>query len=447
MTRYMKRIKPKSFIAAMAALALSGCTSYEMDMPDNPAAPVVGREVSTNVIYQANPRFFGDHDCLNAINAQLPRISSMDCDILWIMPVCEPGELKSIGSPYCIRDFKALNPRYGTMADLQRLVNDAHAIGMKVILDWVANHTSWDHPWITQHPDRYEKDANGNIISPNGWGDVAQLNFNNPETCDAMIDAMKFWVDQAGIDGFRCDYVEGVPHEFWNRLITDLRAINPDIFMLAESGNPSYYADGFNMIYDWDCPTVISAAFNGGKPSGVVKEATEAFAKVPDGKSILRYAFNHDVAAENEVDKMFGSADAIPTAYVLASMLNGTPMIYSSMDVKGLTGKLSFFNYNPLDFSDELSDTYRAINHAFKASAEVRRGELRDFSTSSAVCFVRAIPGHNMLVVANTTKDSQTVRVPISLAGAAMTDLLNGTPQTMPVTLELPAYGYAIYMN
>lgn len=114
---------------------------------------------------------------------------------------------------------------------------------------------------------------------------------------------------------------------------------------------------------------------------------------------------------------------------------------------RGWTGKLSFFNYNPLDFSDELSDTYRAINHAFKASAEVRRGELRDFSTSSAVCFVRAIPGHNMLVVANTTKDSQTVRVPISLAGAAMTDLLNGTTQTMPVTLELPAYGYAIYMN
>ncbi len=212
MTRLMKSIKPKYFMATMAALALSGCTSYEMDMPDNPAAPVVGREVSTNVIYQANPRFFGDNDCLNAINAQLPRISGMDCDILWIMPVCEPGELKSIGSPYCIRDFKALNPRYGTMADLQRLVDDAHAIGMKVILDWVANHTSWDHPWITQHPDRYEKDADGNIISPNGWSDVAQLDFSNPATCDDMIDAMKYWVDQAGIDGLRCDYVEGVPH-------------------------------------------------------------------------------------------------------------------------------------------------------------------------------------------------------------------------------------------
>ena len=439
--------KITSIIATVAAFAATGCTSYEIDMPANPAAPVIGDEVSTNVIYQANPRFFGDNDCLKGLTAQLTRISDMDCDILWVMPVYETGELNGIGSPYCIRNFTALNSRYGTMDDMKNLVNTAHSKGMKVILDWVANHTAWDCPWITQHPDWYVKDAEGNIVSPTGWSDVAQLNFDNSEVRTAMKDAMTYWVNQLSIDGFRCDYADGVPQDFWSNVITDLRAINPDMIMLAETANPEYYADGFNMIYDWESATTISAAFNGGKPANVVKEAKEALAKVPDGKSILRYVFNHDVAAENNVATMFGSPEGVPAAYVLASMLNGTPMIYSSMDVEGLSGKLSFFDYRTLDFSTALSDVYKSINSAFKASAEVRRGELRDYSNSSVVCFTRAIPGHNLLVAVNATGSTQTVRTPIVLAGAAMTDLIKGTSVTAPVEIELEPYAYVILMN
>ena len=439
--------KITSIIATMAAFAATGCTSYEIDMPANPTAPVIGDEVSTNVIYQANPRFFGENDCLKGLTAQLTRISDMDCDILWVMPVYETGELNGIGSPYCIRNFTALNSRYGTMDDMKNLVNTAHSKGMKVILDWVANHTAWDCPWITQHPDWYVKDAEGNIVSPAGWSDVAQLNFDNSEVRTAMKDAMTYWVNQLSIDGFRCDYADGVPQDFWSNVITDLRAINPDMIMLAETANPEYYADGFNMIYDWESATTISAAFNGGKPANVVKEAKEALAKVPDGKSILRYVFNHDVAAENNVATMFGSPEGVPAAYVLASMLNGTPMIYSSMDVEGLSGKLSFFDYRTLDFSTALSDVYKSINSAFKASAEVRRGELRDYSNSSVVCFTRAIPGHNLLVAVNATGSTQTVRTPIVLAGAAMTDLIKGTSVTAPVEIELEPYAYVILMN
>ncbi|MDE5876168.1 MAG: alpha-amylase [Muribaculaceae bacterium] len=441
-----KNIKA-SFATVVTALTMTGCTSYEIDMPVNPAEPIVGNEVSTNVIYQANPRFFGEHECLKALTAQLPRISEMGCDIVWIMPVFTTGEQNSIGSPYCIRDFKSVNPRYGTMADLKELVNSAHSKGMKVMLDWVANHTSWDHPWITEHTDRYDKDSEGHIVSPEGWPDVAQLDFNNSATCTAMAEAMSFWVEQAGIDGFRCDYVEGVPQEFWSKTIADLHASHPELIMLAETGNAAYYADGFDMIYDWNCTAAISAAFNGGKPAEVVKEAEEALAKVPDGKSILRYAFNHDVAADNNIDRLFGSAEAIPAAYVLASMFNGTPMIYSSMDVKGLSGKLSFFNYNPLEFSSELTAVYKKINDAFRNSAEVRRGELRDYSGSSVVCFTRSIPGHSLLVAVNTENTTQTVRTPITLAGATMTDLIDSKTIAVPVTLELQPYSYTILMN
>lgn len=439
--------KIASFIATVAAFAATGCTSYEIDMPANPAEPVIGNEVSTNVIYQANPRFFGDNECLKGLTRQVSRIAGMECDILWVMPVYEPGELNGIGSPYCIRDFKAVNPRYGTMTDLKELVNTAHSSGMKVILDWVANHTAWDCSWITEHPDWYVKDAAGNIVSPSGWSDVAQLNFANADMRAAMKDAMLFWVEQLGIDGYRCDYADGVPHDFWSDVITALRAKNSDMIMLAETANPDYYADGFDMIYDWNSSTTISAAFNGGKPADVVKEATEALAKVPDGKSILRYVFNHDVAAENNVATMFGAPDGVPAAYVLASMLNGTPMIYSSMDVEGLSGKLSFFNYMTLDFSTSLSDEYKAINVAFKASAEVRRGELRDFSNSSVVCFTRAIPGHNLLVAVNTTGSEKSVKSPISLAGSTMTGLIDGKQVTVPVEISLEPYSYTILMN
>lgn len=439
--------KIASFIVTVAAFAAAGCTSYEIDMPANPAEPVIGNEVSTNVIYQANPRFFGDNECLKGITRQVSRIAGMECDILWVMPVYEPGELNGIGSPYCIRDFKAVNPRYGTMTDLKELVNTAHSSGMKVILDWVANHTAWDCSWITEHPDWYVKDAAGNIVSPSGWSDVAQLNFANADMRAAMKDAMLFWVEQLGIDGYRCDYADGVPHDFWSDVITALRAKNSDMIMLAETANPDYYADGFDMIYDWNSSTTISSAFNGGKPADVVKEATEALAKVPDGKSILRYVFNHDVAAENNVATMFGAPEGVPAAYVLASMLNGTPMIYSSMDVEGLSGKLSFFNYMTLDFSTSLSDEYKAINAAFKASAEVRRGELRDFSNSSVVCFTRAIPGHNLLVAVNTTGSEKSVKSPISLAGSTMTGLIDGKQVTVPVEISLEPYSYTILMN
>jgi hypothetical protein len=439
--------KIASFIVTVAAFAAAGCTSYEIDMPANPAEPVIGNEVSTNVIYQANPRFFGDNECLKGITRQVSRIAGMECDILWVMPVYEPGELNGIGSPYCIRDFKAVNPRYGTMTDLKELVNTAHSSGMKVILDWVANHTAWDCSWITEHPDWYVKDAAGNIVSPSGWSDVAQLNFANADMRAAMKDAMLFWVEQLGIDGYRCDYADGVPHDFWSDVITALRAKNSGMIMLAETANPDYYADGFDMIYDWNSSTTISSAFNGGKPADVVKEATEALAKVPDGKSILRYVFNHDVAAENNVATMFGAPEGVPAAYVLASMLNGTPMIYSSMDVEGLSGKLSFFNYMTLDFSTSLSDEYKAINAAFKASAEVRRGELRDFSNSSVVCFTRAIPGHNLLVAVNTTGSEKSVKSPISLAGSTMTGLIDGKQVTVPVEISLEPYSYTILMN
>lgn len=162
-------MKKSYILGAAASLMLASCTSYEIDMPDNPEPPVEGPEVSSSVIYQVNPRFYGTEECLKAVKADIPAIADMGADILWIMPVCEPGsDATSIGSPYSIRDFKAVNSKYGTMADFTDLVDAAHAAGMKVVLDWIANHTSRDHSWITSNPERYAHDADGSISIANG---------------------------------------------------------------------------------------------------------------------------------------------------------------------------------------------------------------------------------------------------------------------------------------
>lgn len=430
---------------ALAAFALAGCESNDMEMPSNPELPEVGAEVSTSVVYQANPRFFATEKCLDAVTAQVPQIADMGVDVLWVMPVQEQGSKDAIGSPYCIRDFKSVNSRYGTMADFKKLVDTAHAAGMKVILDWVANHTSWDNDWITSHPEYYAKDASGNISQASSWSDVAQLDFSNPETVAAMTDAMKYWIEQAGIDGFRCDYADGVPHEFWNQAITAFRTIKPDFIMLAETSKPDFYNDGFDMIYDWGFAPAMSGTFKSGKTADLFNAAAGTWKDVPEGKGLLRYAFNHDFAAENSIDATYGSFDAIPAAYVLTAMLHGTPMIYSAMDAENLSGTQNFFNYKTLTWSAERRAAFKAINAAYKATADVRRGELNTYGVNKVAMFTRSTPEKKMLVMVNTTGDDQTVKTPIALAGETMTDMIGGGTVTLPATMTLGAYGYVIY--
>lgn len=439
-----------AILAAAAAFTFTACGSdtpdnpNKPDTPDTPDAPTeVGAVVPTDIVYQVNPRFYGTSDCFKAITADLGRIADMGCNVVWLMPIMEPGEKKSVGSPYCIRDYKGLNPKYGTEEDFKKLVETAHSKGLKVVLDWVANHTAWDHPWITDAPELYKKDNKGNIMQANTWTDVAQLDYSNKGTGEAMLDAMKYWVDNFDVDGFRCDYAEGVPHSFWKSAIAGID--KPDFFWLAETSQTSFYNDGFAMIYDWGFAPAMSTAFRTGKYGSIIDKARDMNAKVPEGKSILRYVFNHDVAAENDVATMFGSADAIPAAYVLAAFFNETPMIYSSMDVEGLSGKQSFFNYKTLNFSQKLSDKFKVINNAFKTTAEVRGGKFTDYTTTDAVCFAYTLNKNAAIVVVNPSGEKRSVKSPIAFRGDKMTELISGTTADLPAAIELEPYGYKIF--
>lgn len=440
--------------AVMSVCAMSVCASCGSDgaepVPDNPGGDPSGGVVAqaeTSVIYEANPRFFARTGALREIENQLPRISRMGCDVLWIMPLFEPGEVKSVGSPYCIKDYKKINPAYGTDADLRSLIAKAHALHMKVILDWVANHTSFDNVWTITNPERYVIDANGEISATKDWADVAQLNYNVASTGEGMIEAMEYWVKEFGIDGYRCDYTEGVPHSFWSEAVASLRKIDPELIMLAETSKSDFYADGFDMIYDWNFSPAMSKAYGSGKKPGFVADARATIATLPDGKSILRYAFNHDVAAENALDRYFGTSRGVTGAYLLATMLGGTPMIYSGMDAEGVSGKLSFFDYRPLDFSDTLTEEYAAINSVFKSTADVRGGKFSDYSVPDVAVFTYSGAGKTLLVMVNMADREESVRTPIQLSGETMEELFSHTEGSLPVSINLQPYEYKVYIK
>ena len=252
----MKKYLFTLLLTLVVAVGFTGCkpgsSNNAVPVSDNFMVP----EVADVVLYQVNPRVFAPSNSLQAVLARLDSIEDLGVNMLWIMPIYPIGLEKTKNSPYSVRDYKAVAPEFGTVDDLRALVESCHERGMGLILDWVANHTAWDNVWVTQHPDWYTKDSTGSIIYPPGtdWTDVADLNYDNKDMRAAMIDAMRFWVDSVGVDGFRCDVADEVPVDFWSEAISTLResAKPRRLIMLAEGAKPETLGAGFDLNYAWE---------------------------------------------------------------------------------------------------------------------------------------------------------------------------------------------------
>lgn len=433
-----------SFVAMSGALLLGGCSDDDAVMPANPDKPVAVTDATSEIIYEVNPRLYGTSECFKGITAALNDIQATGTTVLWIMPINTPGELNAVGSPYCVRDYKGINPAYGTAADFQALVNQAHSMGMTVILDWIANHTSWDNAWITEHPEWYVRDAEGNVQPTESWADVAQLDWTNTDMQAAMIEAMVYWVDTYGIDGFRCDYADGVPNEFWATANATLKSHNVKL-MLAESSDTSKLDAGFDMIYGWNFGSSLQKLFSGKlTPTKFFEESAKEIAGVTTGKQVMRFAINHDTASESSANSLYGGAEGMEAAQVIAMMLDGTPMVYDALRLD-YTGTINFFNYSTGSFNADKTARLGALAQAFAATQEQRCGQLATYQAGKAVVFSRSVGDKTVLVMVNPTGSELTVKTPISMAGVSMTDALNNAPATLPATVTLGAYGYAIY--
>lgn len=434
-----------SLLVMLQALVACGKPASSGDEPAPAPTPTpVYQKANTHVVYELNERLFAEKDAFRAIDAYLPTLREMQVDVLWLMPIHERGVGEgTVGSPYCVHDFKGIDPKFGTLADLKALVNHAHQLGMLVILDWVANHTSRDNTWYIEH----QKD--GWYTTPQGsekdWKDVEPLNYNNKDVRAAMTDALLYWVREADVDGYRCDYAEGVPTDYWKEAIAEIRKLKPDAIMLAETSKTEYYPAGFDWLYSWSYLYGVQKVYTTSLAS-LYAVSKKEFESTPAGKERLRYVTTHDASNEDAPSKFYSNAEGELAAACLTFFLGGVPMIYSSQEI-GDVSQLSFFGYKLMDFSSKNAtrDAYTALMKAYMATAEARYGAVTDYSTDHVAIFTRSQGEKSILVIVNLSHSEQQASFPMDWQGISVTDALTGTTVNTTRSQKLAAHQYVIY--
>ena len=399
----MKRI----LLAAAAVLALAACNKKA-------DAPAFHPEWTYNsVMYEVNIRQFSPEGTFKGVEAQLPRLKDLGVDILWLMPMYEigtEGRKGTLGSYYAISDYKKVNPEFGTMEDFEQLLKAAHAMGFKVILDWVANQTAPDNVWMSTKPaDFYERDAEGNAIWEYDWTDTRSLNYENREVWAAQDDAMRFWLEK-GVDGFRCDAAGEVPADFWKGILPQMNADYPDIYLLAEAEreNLADPLETFDANYAWELHHLLNSLAQGSKTVQDLKDYVARDAeRFPKEAFRLTFTSNHDENSWSgtEFEREGAAADACA---VLCFTLPGSqPLIYTGQEI-GLSRRLEFFEKGPItDWSANKYTTFWKtlvdLKHDNPAlAAGERGGEINWWDAPEGwVAFDRQVKDNMVIVLAN----------------------------------------------
>ncbi len=367
--------------------------------------------VKDAVIYEIFERQYSQKGDFNSITKDLERLQNLGVTVLWLMPLHPIGREKAkgtVGSPYAAKDYYQINPDYGTKADLQKLVTEAHTRGMKVIIDIVANHTAWDSVMM-KNPAFYTHDKSGKIIPPvPDWADVADLNYDNPELRKYMTEMLKSWIRDYDLDGFRCDVAGFVPTDFWENARTELEKIKPNIVMLAEWNSPDLLVKAFDLDYSWSLHSALTEVLQGAKPASDIRKVWEEDkAKFPRNTLHMRFSDNHD---ERRAIARFGEKGAL-AAQALAFTLDGVPLVYNGMENGDTTesGAPALFEKLPIfwQFAErrpEFPKFYKAIIDLRKNSVALRRGDLtwlKNSDESKVLTFSRKSGAEEILVAIN----------------------------------------------
>ena len=439
----MKRI---SFLLLALAAVLTGCSKKQ-----TPAHP---EWTYGSVVYEVNVRQFSPEGTFKGVEAQLPRLKELGVDVLWLMPMYEIGTVErkgTLGSYYAISDYKKVNPEFGTLEDFQSLVDKAHELGFKLILDWVANQTAPDHVWMSEKPaDFYERDSLGNAIYEYDWTDTRSLNYENEEVWWAQDDAMRFWLAK-GVDGFRCDAAGEVPAKFWKAILPKMNADFPEIYLLAEAEreNLADPRETFDANYAWELHHLLNGLAQGKKS---VKDLQDYVArdaeKFPKEAFRLSFTSNHDEnswsGTEFEREGIYADACA-----VLCFTLPGTqPLIYTGQEI-GLNRRLEFFEKDPItDWTPNDYTTFWKglvdLKHRNAAlAAGERGGELSWWDVPEGiVAFSRTKDENQVIVIANFGKEDYT---PVfNIPGTSYTNHFTGEKVEGPVDLSLAPGNFVV---
>lgn len=447
-------------ILALAALGLAlPCTAaLPARYTPKPYVQIAHPEWTRNaVIYQINTRQFTPEGTFVAAQKQLPRLKALGVDILWLMPIHPIGDKNrkgTLGSPYAVKDYYGVNAEFGTKAELKAFIDAAHAQGMKVILDWVANHTAWDNPLHVEHPDWYVKNWKGaNQPTPWwDWSDIIDLDYSKPELRQYMTEALKYWVREMGIDGYRCDVAGYVPIDFWENARAELDAIKP-VFMLAEFDMRDVHAWAFDASYAWkwnnamhDIGTKnadVQALF------GFYSEHESAW---PKAAMRMTYTENHDQNAwEGTQFERFGPG--LLNAIVLSFVGEGMPSIYNGQEA-GNRKRLKFFERDPIEWRDhpnaELFRKLIVFRKAHPALANAPWGATMTPVVNSAstkmLSFVREAKGDKVLALFNMSGEAKTVSFSDGPVAGEYRDFASGAAVKLAAdsTLTVAPWSYRV---
>ncbi|MBC7866179.1 MAG: alpha-glucosidase C-terminal domain-containing protein [Gloeobacteraceae cyanobacterium ES-bin-316] len=410
-------------------------------------------------IYEVNLRQYSKEGTIKAFARSLPRLKDMGVEILWFMPVTPIGiegrkqTTKDMGSYYAVRDYKAVNPDYGTMDDWKAFVNEAHSMGFKVITDWVANHSAPDNGWTKTHRQFYEKDSLGNLVSAFDWTDTRKLDYKNRELRDSMIAAMKFWLVETKLDGFRCDVAGEVPTDFWKECIDVLRGIKPDIFMLAEGEKPELHTAGFDASYAWGAMHAMKDLYTGAKTLTQFDSLLTAnITSHPANAARMFFTTNHDENSWNGTEyEKYGVAYKTFAVFT-QTMGQSIPLIYSGQELPNKR-RLKFFVKDTIQWTGQYAMapfyktllTLRKTNPAFASDASYRR--LPSSNNDAVFAYVREKEGRKAVVVCNMSKTAQQFKVTDSVINGSPLNVFMGVEEKISDThnFSIEPWGYIVY--
>lgn len=405
--------------------------------------------VKNATLYELNIRQFSEEGSFQAVEKDLPRLKKMGIDIIWLMPIHPIGETHrkgSLGSYYSVKDYFEVNPEFGTEEDFRSLVEAVHREGMYVIIDWVANHTSWDNEMVTEHPEWYMKSRKGTFQSTRwrDYDDIIELDYKNPELRQYMTDALKFWIEKYDIDGYRCDIASFIPIDFWENARTELETIKP-VFMLAEAEDKELHRKAFDATYNWTLWNIMHHIVLNDLS---VKTLTEAYIAehvsiFPKDGIRMNFIDNHDKNSwEGNQYANFG--DALQAATVLTVMMDGMPLVYSGQEA-GLDRSLEFFEKDPIEWksheNEKLYKTLFELKHRNQALWNGGYGgemvRIINDRMDQVISFVREKNGDKVLVFVNFSKEMFIAQFDTSFDKGTYTNLFTGAERKVSETMIL----------
>jgi glycosidase len=455
---------PVGLISVLIATAvtITGCSLFVKKKELKPfTSDVTHPEWSKNaILYEVNVRQFTDEGTFTAFAGHLPRLKNLGVDVLWFMPSFPIGEVNrkgELGSYYSVKDFKGVNPEFGTLDDLKMVIDSAHKLGMYVMLDWVPNHTSWDNQLTVDHPEYYAKDSTGKFTPPLGtdWTDVIQLDWTQKGLHDYMIEAMSYWVN-LGVDGFRVDHPHNTPKEFWEKTRVELNKIKP-VLMLAEHEEPGKFMEkGFDMNYAWELHHLLKTVVQGkDSVNKVAKYFERQDSLYPKNVYRMMFLTNHDENSwAGTIDSlMVDSQQALATLIFTA---HGVPLLYNGQETC-LDRKLRFFVRDTIEWDAcNLTTFYKDLIRLKKTNPALMNGEfggpmikIQTKRDNKIVAYYREKGENRVVVFLNLTKKSVTFKPSLKAVKGEYTDFFTGAKTELVVSkkLTLDPWGYKVFVK